>query len=344
MTPYSVEPGVLEAPESEHSRLGPSSAERWIECPASVRATAGIADEGSSFAIEGTAAHAVAEACEANGVRGEHYLGWTVRVRRGDKHTDVECGQEMVDGVNMFLEYVDEFPGESLNESRVDYPLIIEGGFGTMDRAKIEPDGKRVHVFDLKYGKGVPVDATDNPQLKLYALGMDHTFGWMSEETEQYVVHVVQPRLDNISSWAVSREELLQWGGEVAARQARKAVDGNGEFKAGKWCTFCKIKATCMVRASSVFSEVVGDFAGRVVACRRPRRGHQRSRNPRPGVRSHARPGGAHPARLTADQVVVLGPRGVRGRRDRTRPQGRRLETGRGPGEPQVGKARAGGR
>lgn len=261
MTPYTVEPGVLEAPESEHSVLGPSSSERWIECPASVRATKGIVDEGSPFAIEGTAAHAVAEACEANGVRAEHYLGWTVRVRRGDKHTDVECGQEMVDGVQVFLDYVDEFPGESLNESRVDYPFVIEGGFGTMDRAKIEPDGKRVHVFDLKYGKGVPVDATDNPQLKLYAIGMDHTFGWMSEETEEYVVHVVQPRLDSISSWAIRREELLQWGAEVAAKQARKAVDGVPEFKAGSWCTFCKIKSTCMVRASSVFSEIVGDFA-----------------------------------------------------------------------------------
>ena len=261
MTPYTVEPGVLEAPESEHSRLGPSSAERWIECPASVRATANYPDEGSSFAIEGTAAHAVAEACEHNGVPASHYLGWTVRVRRGSEHTDVECGQEMVDGVQVFLDYVNEFPGESLNESRVDYPFIIEGGFGTMDRAKIEPDGKRIHVFDLKYGKGVPVDATDNPQLKLYAIGMDHTFGWMSEETEQYVVHVVQPRLDSISSWAVSREELLRWGNEVAAKQARKAVEGGGEFKAGSWCQFCKIKSTCMVRASSVFSEIVGDFA-----------------------------------------------------------------------------------
>lgn len=261
MTPYSVEPGVLVAPESEHSRLGPSGAERWIECPASVYATVGIADEGSSFAIEGTAAHAVAESCEANGVPASHYLGWTIRVRRGDKHTDVECDQEMVDGVQTFLDYVDEFPGESLNESRVDYSSVVEGGFGTMDRAKIEPSGKRVHVFDLKYGKGVPVDATDNPQLKLYGIGMDETFGWMAEDVEEYVLHVVQPRLNSISSWVIHRDELLRWGQEVAAPQARKALDGVPEYKAGSWCTFCKIRATCMVRASSVFKEVVGDFA-----------------------------------------------------------------------------------
>lgn len=260
MTPPTAEPRVLEAPESEHSVLGPSSSERWIECPASVRATAGIVDRGSSFAIEGTAAHAVAEACDHEGVRAEHYLGWTVRVRRGSEHTDVECDQEMVDGVQTFLDYVDEFPGESLNESRVDYSAIVRGGFGTMDRAKIEPDGKRVHVFDLKYGKGVPVDATDNPQLKLYALGMDETFSWMAPDVEQYVAHVVQPRLDSISSWAVSRDELIWWGAEVAAPQARKALDGSAEFKAGSWCTFCKIRATCMVKASYVIEAVTGEF------------------------------------------------------------------------------------
>jgi hypothetical protein len=261
MTAFSVEPRVLEAPESEHSVLGPSSSERWIECPASVRATAGIVDKGSSFAIEGTAAHAVAEACDHEGVRAEHYLGWTVRVRRGAEHTDVECDQEMVDGVNAFLDYVDEFAGDSLCEARVHYDSIVEGGFGTMDRGKIEPGGKRVHLFDLKYGKGVPVDATDNPQLKLYALGTDETMGWMLEDVEQYVLHVVQPRLDSISSWAISREDLYRWRDEVAKPQARKAVDGSAEFKAGSWCTFCKIRATCMVRANSVFSEIVGDFA-----------------------------------------------------------------------------------
>jgi hypothetical protein len=249
---------ILTIADSLHSSLGPSSASRWINCPASVKATADIPNESSVYAMEGTAAHGVAEECDRLQVRAEHFAGWTIRVDRTDGKQDFVCDQEMVDGVNAFLDYVDDLPGISLCEMMVKYTDWVEDGFGTLDRAKV--DGTTVHIVDFKYGKGVEVAAHDNSQLKIYAAGFFQEWGWLSEGVENVVLHIVQPRIHHFDSYAISRTEIIRWMSEVVQPAAKRTKASRPPFKAGDWCRFCKIRATCMVRASYVVEAVTGEF------------------------------------------------------------------------------------
>ena len=223
---------VLNVTDGAHSPLGPSSSKRWIKCPGSVQATAHLPSTTSEFAIEGTAAHAVAEECETLGVRADHFLDWTIRVNKDGASTDVACTQEMVDGVNAFLDYCDDWSGESFNETLVHYETWVPDGFGTMDRAKV--DGHTAHIIDFKYGKGVQVYAADNEQLKLYALGFIEDFGWLFPDLETFVLHIVQPRLDHAESWTIARSDLLAWAEDVVAPAALRTSNSKAPFAASR--------------------------------------------------------------------------------------------------------------
>ena len=250
---------LVEKAEGDHSPLGPSSAERWINCPGSVRLTRHLPDKPSAYAVEGTAAHKVAEECERLGVDALHFLDWTVVVRESGETFGVLVDREMVDAVQEFLDYVDEFNGDSLNESKVRFESLVPGGFGTLDRAKV--DTRVVHLFDFKYGQGKEVAAVDNPQLKLLALGFEEDYSWLAPGVEEYVLHIVQPRIGNVSHWPIKRADLLAWGQATVKPRAREALEADAPtLAAGDWCTFCKIRSTCMVRASAVFSAVTDDF------------------------------------------------------------------------------------
>jgi hypothetical protein len=249
---------ILTIADSLHSSLGPSSASRWINCPASVKATADIPNESSVYAMEGTAAHGVAEECDRLQVRAEHFAGWTIRVDRSDGKQDFVCDQEMVDGVNAFLDYVDDLPGISLCEMMVKYTDWVDDGFGTLDRAKV--DGTTVHIVDFKYGKGVEVAAHDNSQLKIYAAGFFQEWLWLFPDIENVVLHIVQPRIHHFDSYATTYAKILAWMASEVAPAAKRTKASRPPFKAGEWCRFCKIRATCMVRASYVVEAVTGEF------------------------------------------------------------------------------------
>jgi hypothetical protein len=249
---------ILTIADSAHSPLGPSSASRWIACPASVKAGAHLPNESSVYAMEGTAAHGVAEECERLGVRADHFLDWTIRVDRTDGKQDFECEQEMVDGVNAFLDYCDDLPGISLCEMMVHYNRWVDDGFGTLDRAKV--DGDTVHIVDFKYGKGVEVNAFDNSQLKIYLAGFYQDWGWLFPDIRNVVLHIVQPRIHHFDSYATTLDAILNWMVDVVHPAAKLAKEHRPPFKAGEWCRFCKIRATCMVRANYVVEAVTGEF------------------------------------------------------------------------------------
>jgi hypothetical protein len=249
---------VLVIADSLHSPLGPSPASRWISCPASIKATAHIPSESSVYAMEGTAAHGVAEECERLGVRADHFLGWTVRVDRTDGKQDFECEQEMVDGVNAFLDYCDDLPGISLCEMMVHYDWWVDDGFGTLDRAKV--DGTTLHVADFKYGKGVEVAAHDNTQLKIYTGGFWQDWGWLFPDIKDVVLHIVQPRIHHFDSYPTTLVDILEWMHNVVKPAAKLTKEHRPPFKAGDWCRFCKIRATCMVKANYVMEAVTGEF------------------------------------------------------------------------------------
>lgn len=134
-------------------------------------------------------------------------------------------------------------------EVQLDLSDWVPEGFGTSDACI--PSTKTLHIIDLKYGKGISVDAAENSQMRLYALGAVALF-WPIYEFDTVKMHIYQPRLDNISVEEMSVDDLLKWG-EGIKPIARLAFDGKGEAKAGDWCGFCPCKATCRTRAEAMF-------------------------------------------------------------------------------------------
>ena len=237
-----------------HSPLGPSSAERWINCPGSVNATRGIADTSSEYAAEGTFAHSIAEMARQANKPAKTYIGHKGSV----DGFDFECDADMAQHVQYFIDYVNQWDAdENLNESRVKYDSWVDEGFGTLDAALLN-DGQ-VIICDLKYGKGIQVYAEDNFQLKLYALGIFQEYGSLYE-IESFRLCVVQPRIDWIDEWEISTEELLTWAEEVVEPAADEAATDTARFRAGSWCQWCKIRQTCRTRADTIKATLLDEL------------------------------------------------------------------------------------
>lgn len=226
-----------------HALLSPSSASRWLACTPSARLETKFKDKTSSYAEEGTTAHALAEAI----IKYEHGL---IKKREYNKlRKEVEAtewyNEEMEDCCQAYADHITEITPEGATlivEERLDMTNYVKGGFGTAD-AIILHDGT-LYFRDLKYGKGVPVYAENNPQLKLYALGALNDFGYIFD-VNRVNVGIFQPRLDNISVYEYSVEELTEWAETELKLKADLAYAGKGEYVAGSHCMFCKAKATC---------------------------------------------------------------------------------------------------
>lgn len=238
---------------TQHALLSASSAARWLNCPRSVRLTENIKEEGASvYAAEGTLAHAVAERALRWYQQHNALKGWRIPKRLKD---DALYYEGMKDDVMPYVDYVIQAfeargAASALDvESRLDFSEYVPGGFGTGD-AVIVDDG-RLEIVDLKFGKGVPVDADHNPQIMLYGLGAflayDYIYG-----IETVRMTIVQPRLDHITTFEMSAADLLDWAEHTVKPIAHLAYDGKGEQKAGDWCRWCKIKATCRTRAQAL--------------------------------------------------------------------------------------------
>ncbi|HEV2178383.1 MAG TPA: DUF2800 domain-containing protein [Stellaceae bacterium] len=231
---------VIVIPPGAHSVLGPSSAERWLNCPGSVLLP-GPAPQ-TEYAAEGTAAHTLSEWVR-NGRPLSEFKGKILQV--GEYQFKV--GKNMTDSVQTFVDSVSKLPGAPLIEGRVAYEELVPGGFGTLDDARLQ--GDTCVITDFKHGKGVAVDAKDNAQLKLYALGLHFTYGWIGPFTK-FLLRISQPRLASASEEETSLGKLLQWGWDVVRPAAARALLPGAEIKAGSWCKFCKAKETCSVRAA----------------------------------------------------------------------------------------------
>lgn len=236
----------------QHSPKGPSAAERWIPCPGSVNATKDLADITSDYAAEGTFAHYISELARIDKQDASYYF---------EKKSDdgkFECDKEMVSAVQYFLNYVEQFEAEEeLIEAQVSYDAWVDGGFGTLDAALLN-DGTAI-VIDLKYGKGIQIFAEDNPQLKLYALGLFQEHGHLYD-FKKFKLCICQPRLDWIDEWEISVEELLTWANEIVEPAADLADTNDAPFKAGSWCQWCKIKGTCQTRYEMVTDALVDEL------------------------------------------------------------------------------------
>ena len=227
---------------AEHARyFQASSAARWMACPGSVKLCDGLPDESSAYAAEGTLAHELAA----------HTLQY------GAWHAG-EDEVEMLDHVISYATKVREMAGGQpfMVEQRVDFSHVLEQPdcFGTADCIVLA--GDEIQIHDLKYGMGVKVDAEENPQLMLYALGALRDYDMIAEfKTARLVIH--QVRLDHVSEWTVSVEDLRRFG-ETARQAAGLALVENPPLIPGeKQCRFCRAKAHCPALAAHV-EEVVG--------------------------------------------------------------------------------------
>lgn len=232
--------------ERAHAVLSASGAYRWLNCPPSALLEDAANDDASTAAEEGTAAHALAE----------HKLRRALK-QRSDRPTSEYEDDAMGDYTDEYVTYVlakyEEAKqlsadAEILIEHRLDFSHLVPGGFGTGD-CIIVADG-RMTVIDFKYGAGVLVDAWGNPQMRLYALGALAEFDMLYDITEVEMV-IYQPRRENISEWSQTTDQLTEWGETVVKPAAELAAAGEGEMKAGAWCTFCKLKNTCRARAKA---------------------------------------------------------------------------------------------
>lgn len=229
------------APET-HALLSASSAHRWLNCTPSALLEAGKPDRDSAASLEGTAAHALAEWKLAEmlgrgpGAR-QQTIYDTVEM---DEHTSAYAAH-----VNQLLDD-HEGPSRVFIEQRLDYSKYAPDGYGTGDCVIIS-DGL-LDIVDFKYGQGVLVEAEQNPQLKLYALGALEAFQDIYR-VDQVRATIFQPRRDNTVRVEYSRSELVEWGEQTVKPAAALAVKGKGEFKAGPWCQFCKLAPTCRARA-----------------------------------------------------------------------------------------------
>ena len=243
--------------ERAHAKLSASGASRWATCPGSVQMEDGIPDKESIYAQEGTLAHEMSE------LKLKHYLdpkGFGKRKLNAaiKKLKENELYQaEMESYTDTYVDFIKEKAlSFSSNpyieiEKRVDFSRWVDGGFGTCDCILIH--GSTLSIIDLKYGKGVPVSSEQNEQLILYALGAYDAFN-LIYNLDKIELNIVQPRINNFSTWEISLTELLLWG-DYFKVQAEKALGGNGELvPSAKACKFCKARDICTARAENNLS------------------------------------------------------------------------------------------
>lgn len=241
-----------------HALLSPSAAHRWMNCTAAPRLEENIADNGSSFAEEGTLAHAY---CAKHL---KEFLGLPTK----DEEAEIAQLFETYHTGEMD-EYTDTYKvivlekfnaaraktpdAQLLVEVRLDFTTWMPEAFGTAD-AVIIADGT-MEIIDFKYGKGVKVSAVKNPQMMIYALGAYQQFSF-EYNIERLRMTIVQPRIDNISEYELSAVDLLAWATYQLQPKAKEAFEGNGHQMPGEWCQFCKVKATCKALADLTFAAV----------------------------------------------------------------------------------------
>lgn len=240
----------------QHAKLSASSAHRWLNCPPSVKLAEQFPRKTSSYAEAGRLAHSIAE-LKAR----KHFLepmsARTYNARLKKLQEDPYYDKGMEDNTDTYLEVLKETamgfqqaPFVAL-ETRVNFSDWVPEGFGTADCIMICRD--TIVIIDYKNGAGVPVEAEENPQMMLYALGAIQTYAPIfGESLSRAVLKIVQPNAGGTKSWETTVDALRSWAEDWVKPTAALAMAGEGEFCAGDWCRFCPAKAQCSARAQQM--------------------------------------------------------------------------------------------
>ena len=243
-------------PPEKHAKLSASSAHRWMNCNPSANLEREFADRSSEAAAEGSAAHALCE----------HKLRKALKMRSTrpvSKYDSDEMEMYTDSYVEFVLEQIEVAKQHCtdpfvLIEQRLDFSCYVPDGFGTGD-CLIVAD-KLLHIIDFKYGLGVLVEAEENPQMMLYALGALRLFDALYD-IDTISMSIFQPRRENVSTWTITVAELEEWAEQTLRPKAELAFKGEGEFNPGPWCTFCKAAVKCRARAEEKLALARYEFA-----------------------------------------------------------------------------------
>lgn len=229
---------------TQHALLSASSSSRWIKCPSSARLAEQFENKTSEYAAQGTDAHSLCE------YKLQKLLG------NEPEYPELQYyDEEMEECSESYTTYVMKDVAKAkastsdpvvIVEQRLDFSKYVPEGFGTGD-CLIIADGT-LSVIDLKYGAGILVEAHENPQMMCYALGALELFDGIYD-IHEVKMSIFQPRRESISTYTLSKVELLNWAEEVLTPAAELAFAGNGEYHAGSWCRFCPAKNVCKARA-----------------------------------------------------------------------------------------------
>ena len=248
---------------TKHATFSASSAERWINCPGSIHMTGLFPSTSTPAAEEGTLAHELA-ALMIEGARRDALEAIEEKVTRFyEANPDLKDSfANMTRTLDPYIDFVAREHQEALaadpaavllTEQRVDFSNIVPGGFGTSDVVII--GGGRVTVIDLKYGKGVPVSARDNPQIRLYAIGAINAFDLVYDFDRVKMV-IYQPRLDSVTEEELPVDDLKAWAEAIVKPAAEAAASDDPPYHPGDWCAshFCPGAGVCRARADYILA------------------------------------------------------------------------------------------
>lgn len=247
-----------------HALLSPSSAHRWLNCTPSARLESTVEDRAGDAAKEGTIAHKLAEVTlSANiGLISLQALNAEIDQLSEEPLYEPAMHEHIDDYVVYVMEQFNSAKARTSDamiflEQKLNLTDYVPDGFGTGD-VVIIADGI-LDITDLKYGKGVTVAAKENKQMMLYSLGALREFEHLFDiHTVRMTIY--QPRIGAVSSWEISVSELKSWAENTLKPLAALAFAGEGEFKAGEHCRFCRIKAQCRANAEHNLQLAAYDF------------------------------------------------------------------------------------
>lgn len=222
----------------DHSIFSPSSSQTWLNCPGSLVANALAPDKTSFEAAEGTVAHALADEWLRTGRKPDNG-----RVIEQDGYF-IAVDLAMLAYIEQYVDWVQDCPGQMYFEQKVDLSSLfpIPNQKGTADFFSCTMG--RLTVRDLKYGKGIKVNARDNTQGMLYALGVFYEWDWFYS-FETIDIGICQPRLDHFDSWSISRTDLLAFADLVRERAAAAWNVAADRSPGEKTCQWCKVQKSC---------------------------------------------------------------------------------------------------